>query len=187
MDREKITLLGLLLYYLSNGNPCDLMNDISERLRKLGLIDENGISRIAEGLVKELLSKKVSLKGIVVSGSGEGRYFLSLEGYRSQIRNRLGFDPYPGTLNVLLDPESMERKFLLLTRPPIILKGFRKDDRTFGEVLAYPARINGLWPAALVIPLRTHHPPSIIEIISPYKLREKLELKNGDYVAIEIY
>ncbi|MEM0373170.1 MAG: DUF120 domain-containing protein, partial [Sulfolobales archaeon] len=51
----------------------------------------------------------------------------------------------------------------------------------------YPASINGVTPAAVVIPLRTTHPKSIIEVISPYKLREKLNLEDGSEVMIEVY
>ncbi len=187
MDKEKLVLLALLLYYISDGKPCELIEEALRDLKGSNSLSENELSMIAERLVKEMLTRKITLRGIVVSGSGEGKYFLSLEGYRSQIRSRLGFDPYPGTLNVLLDPESVERKFLVLTRQPIILRGFKEGDRTYGDVLAYPARIGDVWPTALVIPLRTHHPPSIIELISPFNLRERLSLKDGDVVEVEVY
>ncbi|MEM4238834.1 MAG: DUF120 domain-containing protein, partial [Nitrososphaerota archaeon] len=45
---------------------------------------------------------EVVLEGRVFSGMGEGAYYISLPWYRDQIRKKLGFDPYPGTLNVNL-------------------------------------------------------------------------------------
>ena len=138
-------------------------------------------------LAKGLLDVPVLLKGIVVSGSGEGKYFLSLEGYRRQIKEKLGFDPYPGTLNVLLDDESAERKVLLALRKPIMIEGFTENGRRYGEVLAFPARVGKVWPSALIIPTRTHHPPSIAEIIAPVNLRKELNLENGDEVVIKVY
>jgi riboflavin kinase len=39
---------------------------------------------------------------------------------------------------------------------------------------------------AVIIPLRTHHPPNVIEIISPKNLKEALKKKDGDLVRITI-
>ncbi|MEM3515703.1 MAG: DUF120 domain-containing protein, partial [Saccharolobus sp.] len=44
----------------------------------------------------------LQIKGNVVSGIGEGRIFLSMEYYRNQIAKLLGFEPYPGTLNIVI-------------------------------------------------------------------------------------
>ena len=44
----------------------------------------------------------IDFEGIVVSGMGEGAYYMALEGYRKQFKEKLGFEPYPGTLNVKL-------------------------------------------------------------------------------------
>ena len=38
----------------------------------------------------------------IVSGMGEGAYYMSLKGYRNQFIEKLGYEPYPGTLNVKL-------------------------------------------------------------------------------------
>src|SRR5918994_4141036 len=44
----------------------------------------------------------MDFEGNVISGMGEGAYYMSLEGYRRQFREKLGYEPYPGTLNVRL-------------------------------------------------------------------------------------
>ncbi|MHB8352742.1 MAG: DUF120 domain-containing protein, partial [Thermoplasmata archaeon] len=41
---------------------------------------------------------RLAFSGIVVSGLGEGRYYLSRPGYLVQFAERLGYTPYPGTL-----------------------------------------------------------------------------------------
>lgn len=46
--------------------------------------------------------QKLSFKGRVTTGLGEGQYYISLEGYRKQFIDKLGFEPYPGTLNLQL-------------------------------------------------------------------------------------
>ncbi len=158
------------------------------------LLGREGAKKVIEevdepylSLAKGLLDVPLLLKGIVVSGSGEGKYFLSLEGYRRQIKKRLGFEPYPGTLNVLLDDESVERKALLVLRKPIMIEGFMENGRRYGEVLAFPAKVGEVWPSAVIMPTRTHHPPSIVEVIAPVMLRKVLNLNDGDEIIIKVY
>ncbi|ABU81729.1 DUF120 domain-containing protein [Ignicoccus hospitalis] len=175
------------LYYVLKGDPYKALKEDLESLKKAKLLTEDlRITEKGMELIQQLISKPISLKGKVVSGDGEGRYYLSLEGYRRQVREKLGFDPFPGTLNVLLDPTSTEKKSTLMFKRPIILKGFTENGKRYGEVLAFPARVSGV-EAALVIPLKTHHPPEIIELISPVELRKALKLKDGDEVEVLVY
>ncbi|WP_297535537.1 CTP-dependent riboflavin kinase [Thermococcus sp.] len=120
--------------------------------------------------------------GEVVSGLGEGAYYVKQ--YAPLIREYLGFDPYPGTLNVrVLFPKTVFDA--LCNVRPVLIPGFIKEGRTFGDVKAYRVRIDGV-EGAIVIPSRTIHPPKIAEIIAPVKLREKLKLKDGDRVRVEV-
>ena len=165
------------------------MEVLRRRLRELkilGLVEDSKLTPKGEELLTSILHKPLLLKGTVVSGEGEGSYYLSLEGYRKQIKEKLGFDPYPGTLNVLLTPESLEKRALLYLRRAITISGFEEGGRRYGEVLAYPAQVNSFWPAAIIIPLKTHHPPSIVEVIAPVKLRDRLKLEDGDSVSIKV-
>ena len=43
------------------------------------------------------------IEGTVVTGRGEGAAFTQLEWARQQFVERLGIDPFPGTLNLILD------------------------------------------------------------------------------------
>jgi len=120
--------------------------------------------------------------GEVVSGIGEGRYYV--EQYKDRIKEYLGFTPYPGTLNLLIIfPKTIYDA--LYNVEPIIIPGFTKGGRTFGDVKAYKVRINGI-EGAIVVPSRTIHPPRVAEIIAPVCLREKLNLKDGSRVKVEV-
>jgi len=44
----------------------------------------------------------IEFKGTIVSGMGEGAYYMSLDGYKKKKKKKLGYEPYPGTLNVKL-------------------------------------------------------------------------------------
>ncbi|NJE06157.1 CTP-dependent riboflavin kinase [Thermococcus sp. M36] len=120
--------------------------------------------------------------GEVISGIGEGAYYVRQ--YSHLIREYLGFEPYPGTLNVrVLFPKTVFDA--LCGVRPIVLPGFSKDGRTFGDVKAYRIEIDGV-DGAIVIPSRTVHPPKIAEIVAPVYLRERLNLKDGSRIRIKV-
>lgn len=135
--------------------------------------------------VRHYLDEKliVRLVGTVVSGLGEGGFYMSLEGYVKQFIEKLGFKPYPGTLNIALKPEYVKYRLYLDMLPGIYIQGFSNGSRTYGSVKCFKATVNGV-PSAVLLIERTHHGPNIIEVISQYKLRDVLGLKDGDEVEI---
>ena len=46
------------------------------------------------------MKKEVILQGKVISGSNQGKKFVNLPWVKKQIKLKLGFDPYLGTLNL---------------------------------------------------------------------------------------
>ena len=123
------------------------------------------------------------IKGIVESGMGEGRYYLSKEEYVRQIEEAFGFKPYEGTLNLRLAPEELVKYRSFLSHAKVI-HGFVSEGRTFGDVLGIPAVIEGI-ECALITPKRTHY-SDVVEVIAPVKLRDVLSLKDGDEVKLRI-
>jgi riboflavin kinase, archaea type len=129
----------------------------------------------------------ITFEGRVVSGMGEGAYYMSLEGYRKQFREKLGYEPFPGTLNIKLsDSISMHSRRDLSTHPSILIEGFSDKLRTYGWVRCYPAKINDrlVENAALLILERTHYDDSTIEVIAPISIKENAKIKNGDRISI---
>jgi riboflavin kinase len=129
-------------------------------------------------------SKPLIIEGEVVSGLYQGGYYISREGYREQIKEKLGFEPFPGTLNIKIPPEEFEKRRRLENRQAIILEGFRNEDRAYGSCKCYPVLVNGEVEGALIVAERTIHEPDIMEIISPVYLRKSLELTDGDQVTV---
>ena len=166
-------------------------------LRERGYVEEGPVIKLSQkgrdvlsAALKDLLSYfnivSIKLSGVVISGLGEGAFYISLEGYRRAIERLLGFTPYPGTFNVKLDPQSVPYRRYLDSLPGILIAGFSNDVRTYGAVKAFRARIRGI-ESAVVMPERTHHPSDVIEVVAPVKLRDVLGLRDGDRVEIEIY
>jgi len=130
----------------------------------------------------------VTLEGTVFSGLGEGAYYIKQDGYRKQFIEKLGFDPYPGTLNVKLTSDyDVKTRRELETYPAIEVEGFKDESRTFGPVKCYPAMINNKAKGALAFILRTHYDSSVLEIIAPQHLRTQLRIRDGQKVKLEIF
>jgi riboflavin kinase len=120
------------------------------------------------------------VRGKVAAGLGEGQYYISRKGYRTQFLQRLGFVPFPGTLNIKLD-----EPFVPASRQAIRIEGFRDEERTFGDCCCYKIRVEGI-EAAIVRPDRSSYPANLVEVIAPMCLRKALDLANGDEVEVTL-
>lgn len=139
-------------------------------------------------LMEKTYPPSVTLEGTVFTGLGEGAYYVTKEHYRKQIVERLGFEPYPGTLNLkLVSDYDIKTRMELDAYPAIEVKGFKNEDRTFGLVKCYPAVIGGTVKGALIMALRSHYDASVLELIAPVCLRKHLGLKDGNKVKVEVY
>ncbi len=130
--------------------------------------------------------KEFEFKGIITKGMGEGAYYISLEGYRKQFIEKLGFEPYPGTLNIrLIDDSYKNAKSILKMQPSIFIEGFSDGKRTYGWVKCYRASIDGIEGAVLILE-RTHHDDSILEVIAPVKIMDKINVSYGSMVTVKV-
>jgi len=134
----------------------------------------------------EAKPSEVVLEGVLFSGIGEGAWYVSQPGYRRQFVQKLGFDPFPGTLNLRLKRNYENERKLLETIPHIDIDGFRDGDRSFGSVICYRTKINDIEDGALISAIRTHYGDDVIELISPSNLRAKLRLKDGEIVRARV-
>jgi riboflavin kinase len=135
----------------------------------------------------ESVPPTIDLEGTLVAGMGEGAYYMSLKGYTKQFKTKIGYVPFPGTLNVKLDKkEHVEAVRQLSTLDAARIDGFSDGKRTYGWVKCYECTLNGKVRCHLILLERTHHDDSVIELISQYDIRKKLGLKNGADLRIKI-
>jgi riboflavin kinase len=127
----------------------------------------------------------LELCGHVITGLGEGQYYIAKDGYMSQFRDKLDFKPFPGTLNMRLTEQSARVRNNMDFLQPLIIQGFNDGERSFGGGKCYPIEIEGI-KAAIIIPDRTHYPADLLEIIAPVKLREMLGVSDDDEVKIVV-
>jgi len=148
------------------------------------------LKKVYSGLRSAIESEyppSIILEGEVFTGLGEGAYYVGQEGYRKQFIEKLGFEPYPGTLNLKLTTDyDLKARADIVTYPSLEIDGFKNEMRNFGPVKCYRVRINNKIEGAVIFALRSHYNTSVVEIIAPVYLRDRLRLKNGNKVRVEV-
>lgn len=130
------------------------------------------------------METRIRIQGRLEHGLGEGYYYMSQEGYRAQFRRKLGFDPFPGTLNLKLEGPELAKIEVLQEAGGVPIEGFTDGGRTFGGAKCFPATLQEV-PCAAILPIRSHY-QDVLEIISKEKLRDRLGLKDGEIVEVDV-
>jgi riboflavin kinase len=157
------------------------------RISGAGMKELNKLYLTLRVLMETSYPPSITLEGTVFTGFGEGAYYISKESYRKQFIEKLGFDPYPGTLNLkLVTDYDLKTRNELEAYPGVEIEGFKDEDRTFGPVKCYPVIIDNEVKGALILALRSHYDASVLEIIAPVPLRKRLKLRDGQKVKVEV-
>ena len=128
---------------------------------------------------------KMEFDGSVVSGLGEGSYYMSLKGYTKQFKAKIGYIPFPGTLNIKLN--QLQDTQQLDELDSVMIDPFSDGKRTYGWVKCFHATLNNSIKCELIRLERTHHDNSVIELISKNNLRKTARLKTDSKVTVQIH
>lgn len=123
----------------------------------------------------------MKIDGEVTTGLGKAAYFLSQEFYTREFKKNLGFVPYPGTLNIVVGEEFLSQ----INETKDSCENLIKPDEGFGAVKFIKAVLNDDINGAIVFPAKTTHDENYLEFICEIKLRDELNLKDGDIVSLE--
>ena len=123
----------------------------------------------------------MKINGEVTTGLGKAAYFLSQEFYTREFKKNCGFVPFPGTLNIVV-PESYLDE---INEIKDSCENIIKPDEGFGAVKYIKAVLNDDVDGAIVFPAKTEHTENYLEFIAEKKLRDELNLEDGDIVSIE--
>ncbi|MBI1663406.1 MAG: CTP-dependent riboflavin kinase [Nitrosopumilus sp.] len=160
--------------------------NISVRITSKGFSEMVKLSAILQKSLDSFPSN-IELKGTLISGMGEGAYYMGLKGYTKQFKSKIGYIPFPGTLNVRLDQKIHQEAIKQFeTLDGIKIKSFSDGKRTYGWVKCFPAKLNNSINCDMILLERTHHDNSVVELISKTCIRKTAKLKDGSKVTIKI-
>ena len=173
------------------------------------MVSLSALESIKEG---ERTPPAMRIRGKVSSGLGRAHIFMAQTHYQEQFRNILGSTAWPGTLNVNLENDNLE-KFVALRKlsgmetadmndeiqeaalqvpvegiQPYRVQGFSREGRSFGGATSFLANISfndEVLPCAVIIPDLTRH-TDVVEIIANAFLREALSISDGDCVEVNL-
>jgi riboflavin kinase len=105
---------------------------------------------------------------------------MKLQWVKQQLKEKLGFVPYPGTLDVKI-ADSVKLKALAEAHGIQILPA-----PSFSNGKCFRASFKTERNCAVVIPEIAGYPEDLIEVVAPENLRKKFHLSDGDLIEFEI-
>ena len=140
----------------------------------------SGSSEMRSGMSEE------QLLGRLTTGIGQGTHFTRLDWARHQFVEKLGIDPFPGTINLIIDdPESMKVWNRLQGTPGVRINN-PNDGPHDCDARCYPVSIDSQIDGAIVLPEVAGYPPIQIEVIAAKRVRDLLGIEDGDSLRLEI-
>lgn len=128
-------------------------------------------------------AETLQLVGEASSGLGEGASFTRLEWVRREFLARLGFDPYPGTFNLIMGGPAWEEAQRRMARDPGIAI---TPEAGFCAAKCFHVVVGGCITGAVVFPEIPGYPPDKFEVVSAVPVRLALGVGDGDSVAVSI-
>lgn len=121
----------------------------------------------------------LSFRGKVYTGKGEGKKFIELAWVQKQIQQKLGFTPYPGTLNIRLNRESLTLKKKLDKAEHFEIV----PETGYCRGILIKAKIMNL-DCGIIMPVVPKYASDVLEVVAPVHLRQKLHLADNSEATV---
>jgi CTP-dependent riboflavin kinase len=157
-----------------------------ERLTGTGETAEEALTRVLSagfGSSRSREDEDATVKGELFTGMGDGADYIGMEPYQEKIEAVTGYRPFPGTLNLRVEPEELEE--LKKGREPEVIEEFKYQGQQCSQLEVYPVKVNGEKAAYIDIEI-TDYGGDVMEIIAPEYLRGKLDLEDGEEVEVAL-
>jgi riboflavin kinase len=134
-------------------------------------------------------SRDILVKGVVFSDLGRAGAFLGVDWVRDAIRERVGFDPFPGTLNVRARGTDLTRweqvrkhagKIVLSSPDPAFCNAFLFT----GSLEGWKSQPESHERIAVVVPEVKEYPADKLEIIAAVSLKQTRSVRDGDELTV---
>ncbi|WP_303235039.1 DUF120 domain-containing protein [Methanosphaera cuniculi] len=128
----------------------------------------------------------IYLEGVVSSGMQKASKFIELPVYKKQYEHKLGFTPYPGTLNIKLQNDievDVEDEYANKLQK---ISGEGKYGDVFFLFASLSTKDNTKTKkGAILFPVRSVYTTDTLEFVCEDNLRKTMDLKNGDVVVLK--
>lgn len=126
------------------------------------------------------------LIGRLATGIGMGKTFTQLDWAKAQFAAKTGIDPWPGTVNVILDDPESFPVWVRLKRTDGILMENPNDGPHDCDAKCWLVSIEDRIDGAIVFPLVDGYPPAQVEVIAAVGVRDALGIEDGDTVTLTV-
>ena len=130
--------------------------------------------------------KDEQLSGRLATGIGMGTSFTQLPWAKEQFVERVGVDPFPGTINVIIDDSESMPVWVRLKQTDGIRMENPNDGPHDCDAKCWRVSINGKIDGAIVFPVVPDYPNAQVEVIAPVGVRDALGIEDGDAVTLTI-
>ncbi len=130
------------------------------------------------------------MTGIIFSDLGQAASFMAIAWVQAALKERLGFAPFPATLNVRpKDPADAQIWQRVRSQSTGMLLDSEADG--FCRARLYPIELlgqdmAGKLPGAILLPEVPNYPEDKIEIIAPVRLKAHFNIRDGDLLTWEL-
>lgn len=126
----------------------------------------------------------MTIDGQLVHGLGVAKELTQIDWVRSQLIDRVGIDPHPGTLNLKIGTgiNLLRWQNWCETAGEVI----EPEDPDFCRARCYPVRVEGRFPAAVLLPESPDYPADKMELVAALPLRRQLALEDDARVRVDL-
>jgi riboflavin kinase len=121
------------------------------------------------------------IKGRIAKGIGESGSFLDIPWVNKQLCEKLAFQPWSGTLNIVIDDEGAQQVLKEKGKERLVA-----EQAGFCDALIFRALLNERYECGIVLPLVPNYSATLIEIVAPIQIKETLGVDDGDEVVVDI-
>lgn len=123
------------------------------------------------------------LGGVVVSGRQEAAGFLSASWVRQGLARVLGEEPFPGTLNLRLEPGPSTESWGAL-KVSSLGRELPAGMEGYCTATLFPVSVEGTLLGVIVLPHVDGYPDDVVELVAAASLRQRFRLDDGSPVMV---
>jgi HAD superfamily hydrolase (TIGR01509 family) len=126
----------------------------------------------------------MTIDGHLVHGLGLAKNLTQIDWVRRQLIDLAGIDPHPGTLNLTLkDAANLTRWQNWCSTAGDVIE---PEDPDFCRARCFPVRVEGRFPAAVLLPEAEGYPVDKMELVAALPIRTHLSLADNARVRVDL-